>query len=125
MKKTIIPVADRAVEYILSRKLEELGSLTEEEIAQEVGVSLPYLLRNFKKNQNISLKNFITREKIHTAIFLLEKQKDLTIEDLAGKLGFPKINQFYDAFCGFIAVDPLTYKVLKRQNSPPLQISAH
>ena len=112
------PVSDRAVEFILTRKLPQLGQLTEVSLADALGVSLPYLLRKFKKAQKIDLKEFITREKVHTAMFLLEQHHDISIEEVAEKLGFSRINQFIDAFKNYIAADPVTYHSLKSNSSP-------
>jgi AraC-like DNA-binding protein len=120
MSKRKNPVSDRAVEFILTRKLDQLGALTEISLAHALGVSLSYLSREFKEDQKIDLGEFIVREKIHTAMSLMAKHQDIAIEELAGKLGFPKINQFVDAFKNYIATDPVTYQNLK--SNRPLSI---
>jgi AraC-like DNA-binding protein len=123
MSKRKEPVSDRVVEFILTRKLNELGQLTETTLADAMGVSLPYLVRKFKKAQKIDLNDFIIREKIHTAMFLLETQQGFSVEELAEKLGFSKLHQFVDAFKNYIAADPLTYQDLKSNPSSSLKLN--
>lgn len=106
-------VSDQAVKYILTRKMEDLGNLTEASIAKAIGVNTSYLLQRFEKDQKITLKDFIVREKIHTAIFILEEHKEESIDELAVKLGFLKKTLFIDAFTNYIGIDPLNYKKLK------------
>jgi len=111
MKK--MKVSDRAVEYILTRRVEDLGRLTGMKIATAVGVSQPYLSRKFKNDHKITLDEFITREKIHTAIFMLEKNREKPIEELATQLGFMKTDQFVNAFKSYVAIEPQKYRQLR------------
>lgn len=117
MKKSSPCASHRAVEFILSRKLEDLGSLTEASIAQCIGVSISYLLRKFKEEHKITLCGFITREKIHTAISILEKHQEVSVDELAVKLGFLKVSRFIRAFRNYVGVDPLTYRKLKHNRN--------
>jgi AraC-like DNA-binding protein len=113
MKKSSPCPSLRAVEFILSRELENLGSLTEATIAQSIGVIISYLMRKFKEEHKITLYGFITREKIHTAISILEKHQEVPVDELAEKLGFLKVNRFIREFRDYVGVDPLTYRKLK------------
>ncbi len=106
-------VSDRAVEYILTRKIEDLGGLTGVEIAAAVGVKPSYLSRKFKSDQKIALDDFITREKIHTALYMLEENREMSIEELAGKLGYMELDSFITVFKNYIAVEPERYKELR------------
>ena len=115
MKKRKPSVSDRAVEFILTRKLEELGSLTETSIAQAIGVNISYLSRKFEGKHKVTLNDFIVREKIHTAIFILEKHQEVCLGELSVKLGFVGINRFIEAFKNYVGVEPLTYRQLKHK----------
>ncbi|HLP47127.1 MAG TPA: helix-turn-helix domain-containing protein, partial [Candidatus Kapabacteria bacterium] len=99
-------LVDRAVEFILTRNIDELGALTEEKIAGNLKVQTSYLSETFKNEQNIALKRFITREKIHRAIFILEKNQELSIEEISNKLGFPGSDDFVMEFQEYLAIDP-------------------
>jgi AraC-like DNA-binding protein len=62
------------------------------------------------------LNDFIIREKIHTALFMLEKNQGLTVDELAAKLGFLRMNQFIEAFKNYIGIEPTAYQELKQNN---------
>ena len=59
MKRKKDFLCDLAIEFILTRKLEELGELTVEKIAGELKVSQSYLSRLFKRERDISLKEYL------------------------------------------------------------------
>ncbi|HLP45985.1 MAG TPA: hypothetical protein VK469_08565 [Candidatus Kapabacteria bacterium] len=106
-------LVDRAVEFILTRNIDELGALTEEKIAENLKVQPSYLLETFKLEHSITLKRFITREKIHRAIFILEKNQVQSVEELSNKLGFPRSDDFVMEFQEYLAIDPFRYKELR------------
>jgi AraC-like DNA-binding protein len=106
-------LADRAVEFILTRNIEQLGNLTEEEIAETLKVKPSYLLKTFRTQQNIALKRFITREKIHRAIFILDKNQAISVDELSHKLGFHKTAEFSLEFQSYLAIDPYRYRELR------------
>jgi AraC-like DNA-binding protein len=104
---------DRAVEFILTRGTKELGTLTEEKIAETLDVKSSHLVRTFKIQQCIPLDRFITREKIHRAVFILEKDHSISIEALSKKLGFPRLKDFIMEFEHYLLIDPHRYKELR------------
>ena len=118
MRKKRPSVCDQAVKFVLTRNPEDLGSLTGADIAREIGVNPIYLLRKFKGVQKIALKDFIVRQKIHTAVFILEKHQEPSVEELAKKLGFLNLNQFNEAFRNYIGVEPRTYQNLIEHRNP-------
>jgi AraC-like DNA-binding protein len=109
-----IKITSQAVDYILTRKNEELGNLDVENVAKGIGADRSYLSRNFKIEQEISLNDFILREKIYRAVFLLEKSHDISIEELSNKLGFRKVEDFVKEFSSIIAIEPDKYRNLRK-----------
>ena len=105
--------SDRAVEYILTRDIESLSRLTEEKIAEVLEISPAYLLKKFKIDQQIPLSRFIMREKIHRAVFILEKNHTVPIAELSEKLGFYHIDDFVREFESYLAIEPGRYRDLK------------
>lgn len=106
-------LAERAVEFILTRGVAELATLTEEKIAENLKVKPSDLLKTFMMQQSLTLKRFITREKIHRALFMLEKNQALSVEELSNKLGFPRAADFILEFKAYLDVDPYEYKELR------------
>ena len=106
-------LADRAVEFILTRDTGELRTLTEEKIAKTLEVKSSHLAETFKIQQCIPLDRFITREKIHRAVFILEKDHSISIEALSKKLGFPRLKDFVMEFEHYLLIDPHRYKEIR------------
>jgi len=106
-------IVQQAVDFILTQKIETLANLSGAKIAGVLGVNTYYLAQKFKDHQNITLHRFILREKLHRAAFLLEKKQDLTIVDLAAKLGFSKPGHFEMEFNRYFAIEPAQYRNLK------------
>lgn len=106
-------IAEQAIDFILTRKIEELADLTRAKIARALSVNANDLAHKFKNHQHITLRKFILREKLHRAAFLLEKKQELTINDLAAKLGFSKLEHFDKEFMRYFAAEPIQYRNMK------------
>ncbi len=108
-------VSERAVNFILSRQNKELSHLKVGDIARIIGVNRSYLSRSFKLDQDISLSDFISREKIYRAIFILDKDHKKPIDELAEELGFIRVEDFVREFVKQLAIDPERYKHLRKK----------
>jgi two-component system response regulator YesN len=106
MKKMRRKVADLAVEFILKQSIENLRELTVQKIAEALAISSDYLSQQFKEDQNISCPEFILREKLHRAFFILTKERDISIAQLAKELGFSNAEYFSSEFETYHAVTP-------------------
>ncbi len=102
-----------AVEFILSRNIEELASLTQDTLVHHLEVSLSQLLPEFQKDQKITLTRFIIREKMHRAALFLETADSPSIDNLAQLLGFASTPDFCQEFQGYLAIEPEKYWALK------------
>ena len=110
-------ISHRVVEFILTRKPEELSMLTGQKIAAALGLDLLIMTRAFESDQHISLDRFIVREKMYRAFFLIEKNHGITIEELAKKMGFLHTCEFAKEFETHFLIDPGKYKELVLQNT--------
>lgn len=109
-------IVERAVEFILSRDIEELARLTEEKVAKNIGVNSTYLSRSFKDDRKMAIVNFIQREKIYRAYFILSKDYVKSINELSGELGFLKVEDFDNEFENFFAIKPKAFKDLMKES---------
>ena len=109
-------LSERAVEFILTRNIEELAHLTEAGVSQVLGANQAVLLRIFKVNQDISLERFILREKLHRAAFVLASEPEISVKKLSEILGFRKIEHFSKEFEDYLAITPARYKKLRLKN---------
>lgn len=116
MKKNTGPTTwhEKAAMYILSRDIEELGTLTAESVAETLGAPLPELLKTFATHQHITLDGFIVREKIHRAIFTIDKDFAVSLETLSWKLGFQQWDEFETQFRNYLHIAPHRYKEIRR-----------
>ena len=109
-------LSTQAVEFIITRDLDELAHLTETGISQVLGANQAVLRRLFKTSQSISLERFILREKLHRAAFILEREPGISVKKLSERLGFPEVEHFSKAFEDYLAITPGRYKELRFKN---------
>ena len=107
-------ISHRVVEFILTRQLDELSTLTREEISGALNLDPVKMTRAFESDQHISLDRFIVREKMYRAFSLIEKNHGITIEELAKKMGFLQTLEFAKEFKTIFLIDPGKYKELVR-----------
>ncbi len=105
-------LSHRVTDYILSRETEELASLTGSKIAETLGIDLSDLVHTFKTHQKITPDEFILREKMYRSLSLLDKDHEISIPELAKKMGFPKIERFTGEFKNYLLIEPQKYKEL-------------
>lgn len=113
MKSRTGKLSQQVVEYILTRDMEELATLSVEKIAKIVHRNRAYLYRKFKSDQKISIRQFILREKMHRTVFILEKDNEISITELSRRLGFLSVERFAREFIKYLAIDPRKYRELK------------
>lgn len=87
------------------------SKISVETIAKVLGHSVSYISHTFKKEQNISIKSFIIKQKIERAKQLLYAT-DLTIEEISSKLKFSNYNYFCKVFKKETGVTPKYYRSL-------------
>jgi len=109
-------ISSQAIEYILSRQMEELDSLSAASVAQALGIKLLGLSMEFEEKQKIGLDEFILREKIHTAVHVLDRDSQISIDKLARRLGFFESQVFVTAFREYLALEPKHYQQITHLN---------
>lgn len=107
-------ISDKAIDYILSRNVDQLRNLKVGKIARTIGANSSYLSRRFKIDQQMSLHDFILREKIFRAIFILEENPGASIRGISKELGFPDFSDFALEFKKNLAIDPERYQYIKK-----------
>ncbi|MCK4765236.1 MAG: helix-turn-helix transcriptional regulator [Candidatus Aminicenantes bacterium] len=105
-------ITEQAVKLILSCNDEELKRLRLRDVAKAVDTFAALLYIKFIIEHKITFNRLVEREKIHRAIFYLDENPGLKIEDLSKKLGFPAIPVFEEKFEKYLLVKPERYKRL-------------
>ena len=110
-------ISHKVVEFILTRKLGELSTLTSEEISAALNLDPVEMTHVFEADQRIPLDRFILREKLYRALSLIDKKPGISIEELAKKMGFLQTGEFTREFKTLFLIDPDRYKELVLQNT--------
>lgn len=101
----------RACAYI-QKNIHE--NITRNDIVKEVYVNADYLSRIFKKEMNISLKDYIISEKLKLAAAMLSNT-ELSISVIAVNTGFTNFSYFTQVFKKFYDMSPSEYREAKRR----------
>ena len=110
-------LCDRVVEYILIRQDKDLSTLNDVKIARRFGVKRSYLSQKFEAEHKLTLKEFILRERLYRAFFMIERGHIMSSLELSKKLGFPQPRRFVREFKNLFLVDPHTCIDLERKRN--------
>jgi len=99
-------LSDRAAEFIVLLKDDELAALRVNTIASYLGVNSSYLSRKFNNDKKMTLNEFITGEKMHRSAILLSKKKKTSIASLTEKTGFSRADYFVVLFRKKFGIHP-------------------
>ncbi|QGH36239.1 helix-turn-helix domain-containing protein [Gracilibacillus salitolerans] len=90
-------------------------SISLKELAQLNGVSPAYLSKIFKQETGMNYKDYLQQIRIKNAKLLL-KQSNLTIDQVAMKIGFQQPNYFINLFKKQEKITPKQYQMKRREN---------
>ncbi|PTQ83800.1 helix-turn-helix protein [Trichococcus patagoniensis] len=99
------PTIRKAIDYINLNFSTELALNT---IADKIQISPFYLSRQFKKETNLSIVEYINRKRIEESKFLI-KQNNHSITDIALMVGFQNHNYFCKVFKKMTTLTPKEY----------------
>lgn len=108
MKKETL--SDRVVKFVLNCPLDEFQNLTVTKIANTFNVNRSYLSRRFKQDKEFTLCEFLARERLSRSVGLLRSDSDMTISELADKMGFSNVNYFIQVFKRYYGTPPGRYR---------------
>jgi AraC-like DNA-binding protein len=106
--------SDRVVEYVLTRNIDELETLSVNTIAEKLDLKRNNLWRCFKSEKKLTLQEYIFRIKIVHASSLLIEREELTVKEVGMKIGFYSYNYFIHIFKQYFGTTPGRYRELKK-----------
>lgn len=109
-------LSNRVVEYVLTRKLDELAVLTVESSANHLNINRSHLSRTFKNEKGFTIEEFIFKIKIGWAATLLRENDKLTVKEIAKKMGFCRCDYFIRIFKLYFGTTPAKYRELIKKN---------
>lgn len=108
-KKNYSPFITNVIQYI---SLNTYSSLKTKEIAKHFYISETCLRNKFKKETNMTLQEFITKKKIAESKELLKS--NISINEIALKLGFFDASHFSKTFKNSTGITPKQYQLINK-----------
>ncbi|MFC5700932.1 helix-turn-helix domain-containing protein [Cohnella faecalis] len=102
----------------IENHLFELGSI--KSIAEKLGYSYTYLSHTFKNKTGMTLQRYISLKKIEKAMEMLN-YGDISINQIATKLGYETLQSFSKAFSRIMGYPPSLYKSKRQEEALPEQ----
>lgn len=106
-------IADQIVQYVMTIPDEGLSGLTVSKLAYHFEIDRCKLSRDFKKQKNMTLDKFLTKEKMFRAAYYLVSDQETSIKDVSRKIGFCTSDYFIRVFRDYYGTVPGRYRELK------------
>ncbi len=106
-------VYDRVVEHVMSVTDEQFAGLSVAGLAYSLKIDRFKLSRQFKSQSAMTLEEFIFKEKMARAAFLLKTFEDITVKEVSRRIGFCTCDYFIRKFKQYYGVAPGMFKKFK------------
>lgn len=109
-------VSDHVIRYVMSVNDEEFADLTVGALAYSFKMDRCKLSRQFKRQTAMTLEDFLFREKMTRAAFLLKANGNITVKEVSERIGFCTCDYFIRRFRAFYGIAPGRYREFKCPN---------
>ena len=106
-------VYDRVVEHVMSVADEQFAGLSVAGLAYSLKINRFKLSRQFKSQSAMTLEEFLFKEKMARAAFLLKTFEDITVKEVSRRIGFCTCDYFIRKFKQYYGVAPGMFKKFK------------
>lgn len=120
--KNMLSLSERAKDFVNQNYFN--SNLTITGICNHLNVSHSYMCRIFKRDNDITLKNYIINKRIHEACRLL-KETDLEIKEIVYSVGFLDVVHFMKIFKKYVGTSPKRYRQLSEIPKQESNIQKH
>lgn len=104
---------DQVVKYVMSITDEEFAKLSVAVLAYSLKINRFKLSRQFKSQSDMTLEEFLFKEKMARAAFLLKSFENITVKEVSRRIGFCTCDYFIRRFKQYYGVAPGRYKEFK------------
>jgi len=104
---------DRVVEHVMSISDEGFADLSVAVLANSLKIDRFKLSRHFRNQSDMTLEEFLFKEKMARAAFLLKTFTDITVKEVSRRFGFCTCDYFIRKFKQYYGVAPGRYKDIK------------
>jgi AraC-like DNA-binding protein len=106
-------VYDQVVEHVMSVTDQEFADLSVAVLAYSLKINRFKLSRQFKSQIHMTLEEFLFKEKMARAAFLLKTFEHITVKEVSQRIGFCTSDYFIRKFKQYYGVAPGRYKEFK------------
>jgi len=106
-------VSDHVIKYVMTVNDEEFADLSVGTLAYSFNMDRYKLLRQFKSQTHMTLEDFLLKEKMARAAFLLKAYGDITVKEVSERIGFCTCDYFIRRFRAFYGIAPGRYREFK------------
>jgi len=106
-------ISEQIVQYILTISHDDFSSLTVSKLSYRFEIERCKLSRSFKDETGMTLEDFIRREKMFRAAFMLVANRDISVKEVSRKIGYCTCDYFIRVFREFYGIGPGRFKELK------------
>jgi two-component system response regulator YesN len=106
-------IFDQVLQYVMTVTDEEFAGLSVGTLAHSFNIDRCKLSRQFKHHTGLTLEDFLFKEKMTRAAFLLKGQKDIKVKEVSKKIGFCTSDYFIRRFREYYGIVPGRYRALK------------
>ena len=104
---------DRVVEHVMSISDEGFADLSVAVLANSLKIDRFKLSRHFRSQSDMTLEEFLFKEKMARAAFLLKSFENITVKEVSRRFGFCTCDYFIRKFKQYYGVAPGRYKEFK------------
>lgn len=108
---TANPLTNQVMQYIHNHYAEQIDL---PKLAEAIHASTSHMARTFKKHAGLSIHSYLNKVRIDKAKIMLAN-KDLSIQEIAGGLGYESLNNFYKYFKSATGLTPALFRHHKLQ----------
>jgi AraC-like DNA-binding protein len=109
-------ISQQVIRHVLTMQDEEFAELSVGELARLFEMDRYKLSRQFKSQTGMTLEEFLYKEKMTRAAFLLLAYRDITVKKVAERIGFCSQDYFVRKFRQFYGVVPGKYSEFKAKH---------
>ena len=104
---------NRVVEHVMRLADEEFANLSVAVLAHSFKLNRYKLSRQFKRQSDMTLEEFLFKEKMARAAFLLKTFEGITVKEVSRRIGFCTCDYFIRRFRQYYGVAPGRYREFK------------
>lgn len=115
-------LSDQVIKRVITVTDDEFADLTVSRLAIWFKIDRTKLSRQFKQSTSMTLEQFLFKQKMARAAFLLNADGNITVKEVSGRIGFCTSDYFIRKFREHFGVVPGRYRDLKNIGAGNLSV---